>query len=143
MFLLAMKAHCEAKHSVIIESVNCHASMWECMLWCALRSVMGCVSSMVCGLSLLGLSRTCPCFHDCGIHTCPSFQFITNPLTTSDHILSLNSFFSQTICGLLPVNLLAACQPHSLKRERWGLSRHGLLPGHVEWGLKESERGWV
>ena len=40
MCLLAMKAQCEAKHSVVIESLNHHATMWECMLWCALRSVM-------------------------------------------------------------------------------------------------------
>ena len=32
--LLAMKAQCEAKHSVVIESLNHHATMWECMLWC-------------------------------------------------------------------------------------------------------------
>ena len=80
----------EAKHSVVIESLNHHASMWECMLWCALRSVVCCASPMVCGLSFLGMSRTCPSFHDCGIHTCPSFQIITNPLTTSVHILPLN-----------------------------------------------------
>ena len=41
------------------------------------------------------------------------------------------------ICGLLTVNLLAACQPHSLKRERWGQPRYGLMPGRVECGLKE------
>ena len=35
---------------------------------------------------------------------------------------------------------LTACQPHSLRRERWGLSRCGLKPGHVEWGWKERER---
>ena len=46
-------------------------------------------------------------------------------------------------CGLLPEYQLAACQPHSLKRERWGLLRYGLKSGRVERGLKESERGWV
>ena len=86
--LFAMKAHCEAKHSVVIESVSHHATIWVCMLWCALRNVMGCASLMICGLSFLEMSRPCPCFHDCGIHTCPSFQIITNPLTTRDHILS-------------------------------------------------------
>ena len=40
-------------------------------------------------------------------------------------------FFNHNqICGLLPEYQLAACQPHSLKRERWGLSRYGLMPGH-------------
>ena len=99
MYLLAMKAQCEAKHSVVIESLNHHATMWECMLWCALRSVMGCASPMVCDLSLLGMSHICPCFHGCGIHTCPSFQFITNPLTTSAHILSLNSIWRPSVSG--------------------------------------------
>ena len=99
MCLLAMKAQCEAKHSVVIESLNHHATMWECMLWCALRSVMGRASPMVCGLSFLGMSRTCPCFHDCGIHTCPSFQIITNPLTTSGHILSPNSTWKLSVTG--------------------------------------------
>ena len=42
-----------------------------------------------------------------------------------------NSFLSQ-ICGLLPVKQLTACQPHSLQRERWGLSCCGLKPGRVE-----------
>ena len=28
--------------------------------------------------------------------------------------------FTIKFCGLLPVNLLAACQPHSLERERGG-----------------------
>ena len=46
--------------------------------------------------------------------------------------LSLSFFFHNQFCGLLPVNLLAACQPHSLERERWGLSRYGLMPGRVE-----------
>ena len=41
-------------------------------------------------------------------------------------------FFHNQICGLLPEYQLAACQPHSLKRERWGLSRYGLMPGRVE-----------
>ena len=91
--LLAMKAQCEAKHSVVIESLNYQATIWECMLWCALRSMMSCASPMVRGLSFLGMSRTCPCFHDCGIHTCPSFQIIINPLTTRGQILSLNSIW--------------------------------------------------
>ena len=51
--------------------------------------------------------------------------------------------FTIKLCGLLPEYLMAACQPHSHKRERWGLSCYGLMPGCVEWGLKESERGWV
>ena len=45
MCLLAMKAQCEAKHSVVIESLNHHASMWECMLWCALRSDGLCITN--------------------------------------------------------------------------------------------------
>ena len=93
MSLLAMKAQCEAKHSVVIESLNYQATIWECMLWCALRSMISCASPMVRGLSFLGMSRTCPCFHDCGIHTCPSFQIIINPLTTRGQILSLNSIW--------------------------------------------------
>ena len=91
MSLLAMNAQCEAKHSVVIESLNHHPTMWECMLWCALRCVMACASPMVCGLSSLGMSRPCPCFHDCGIHTCPSFQIITNLLTASAYIVFMNS----------------------------------------------------
>ena len=38
----------------------------------------------------------------------------------------------QSNCGLLSVNQLAACHPHSLKRERWGLLHYGLMPGRVE-----------
>ena len=91
MSVLAMKAHCEAKHSVVFESLNHNATMWECMLWCALRSVMSCASPIVCGMSFFEMSRTCPCFHDCGIHTCPSFQISTNPLTIRPHNWSLNS----------------------------------------------------
>ena len=83
MSLLGMKVHCEAKHSVVIESLNHHATMWECMLWCALRIVMDCASPMVRGLSFFVMGRTCPCFHDCGIHKCPSLQISTNALTTS------------------------------------------------------------
>ena len=45
--------------------------------------------------------------------------------------------FHDQFCGLLPVNLLAACHSHSLKRERWGLLCFGLKPGRVERGLKE------
>ena len=40
-------------------------------------------------------------------------------------------FIHKQKCGLLPEYQLAACQPHSLKRERWGLSRYGLMPGRV------------
>ena len=32
MSLLAMKARCEGEHGVVIESLNHHATMWECML---------------------------------------------------------------------------------------------------------------
>ena len=45
-------------------------------------------------------------------------------------------FIHNQLCGLLPVNMLAACQPHSLKRERWGLSCYGLMPGCVERGVE-------
>ena len=96
---LQMKAQCEAKHSVVIESLNHNATMWVCMLWCTLWSVMGCASPVVRSLSLLGMSRTCPCFHDCGIHTCPSFQISTSPLTTSAHTLSLSSIWRSPMPG--------------------------------------------
>ena len=43
--MLAMKAQCEAKHSVVVESLNHHATMWECMLWCALRSNGLCITN--------------------------------------------------------------------------------------------------
>ena len=52
-------------------------------------------------------------------------------------------FFPQTHFGFLSVNLSAVCHPHGLKRERRGLLHYGLMPGCVEWGLKESERGRV
>ena len=45
------------------------------------------------GVGTIALWPLCPCFHDCGIHTCPSFQFIAKPLTTSEHILFLNSIW--------------------------------------------------
>ena len=45
MSLLAMKAQCEAKHSVLIESLNHHATIWECVLWCALRSDGLCITN--------------------------------------------------------------------------------------------------
>ena len=41
-------------------------------------------------------------------------------------------FFTIKLCGLLPEYQLAVCHPHSLKRERWGRSRYGLMPGRVE-----------
>ena len=62
---------------------------------------------------------------------------------TQHHHEFYTHFNSQSFCGLLSVNLLAACQPHSLKRKMWGRSHYGLMPGRVERGLKESERGWV
>ena len=40
-------------------------------------------------------------------------------------------FIHNQFCGLLSKCQLTACQPHSLQRERWGLSRYGLKPGHV------------
>ena len=61
--------------------------------------------------------------HDALVHTITCKQ---------GRVLCCLFFFHNQFCGLLPVNLLAACQPHSLKRERWGLSRYGLMPGHVE-----------
>ena len=59
---------------------------------------MGRASPMVRGLSFFEMSRTCPCFHDCGIHTCPSFQ-ITNPFTTSVKILFQNSICRLSVPG--------------------------------------------
>ena len=50
-------------------------------------------------------------------------------------------FYTIKKCGLLPVNHLAACQPHNLQRERWGLLHYGLKPGHVEWGQKKEKEG--
>ena len=46
---------------------------------------------------------------------------------------ALVSFFFFTIkfCGLLQVNLLVVCHPHSLKREMWGLLCYGFMPGCV------------
>ena len=41
-------------------------------------------------------------------------------------------FFHNQICELLPEYQLAACQPHGLKRERWGQSRYGHMSGRVE-----------
>ena len=40
-------------------------------------------------------------------------------------------FFTIKFCGLLQVNLLVVCHPHSLKREMWGLLCYGFMPGHV------------
>ena len=55
---------------------------------------------------------------------CVHLQCLSKHLCTILYIC----FFSYTInnCGLLPVNQPAACQPHNLQRERWGLSCYGL-----------------
>ena len=45
---------------------------------------------------------------------------------------SILFIFTISFRGLLPVNQLTACQPHSLWREWWGLSRNGLISGRVE-----------
>ena len=63
----------------------------------------------------------------------PYFPFIKH------HCLSWSSFVD--FCQSL--NWQHANQ-HDLYGERWGLSRYGLKPGRVEWGLKERwKRGWV
>ena len=41
-------------------------------------------------------------------------------------------FVHNQICGLLSAYQPTACQPHNLRRERWGLSRYGLKPGRVD-----------
>ena len=49
------------------------------------------------------------------------------------HVTDINCFFIHNqICGLLSVHQLTACQPHSLRRERWGLSRTStVVDDHV------------
>ena len=62
------------------------------------------------------------------------------PMSSVEH----SHFYSQSIlCGLLAVLQLTVWQPHSLWRERWGLSHFGLKAGHVEWGLKEGRKSGV
>ena len=56
---------------------------------------------------------------------------------------SLEFVVHNQICVLLSVCQLTACQPHNLRREKWGLSCYGLLLRRVEWRLKERERRWV
>ena len=58
-----------------------------------------------------------------------AFSLLIINVAITVRALVISFFFHNQICGLLPVNLSAACQPHSLKRERWGLSRYGLKPG--------------
>ena len=48
------------------------------------------------------------------------------------HITCFSFFVHNQLCGLLSKCQLTACQPHSLRRERWGLSRYNLKPGRVE-----------
>ena len=52
-------------------------------------------------------------------------------------------FIHNQFCGLLSAYQPTACQPHSLRRERWGLTRYGLKPGCGMRLKREMKRGWV
>ena len=63
----------------------------------------------------------------------PSFSNHLFLLVTSCRSCHCGVFFIHNqFCGLLSAYQPTACQPHSLRRERWGLSRYGLKPGRVE-----------
>ena len=83
------------------------------------------------------------CIHSCLWSTLLHFKTHCVFTPASHNHIGGVFFIHNHNCGLLSVNLLAVCQPHSLKRERWGQSRYCLMPGRDERGLKESERGWV
>ena len=90
MSLLAMKAHCDAKHSVVIESqppcnhVGVHVVMRieECDGLCITNGLW---------LVVLGDEPHLSLFPRLWHPYIPSFQTSTNPLTTSGHVLLLNS----------------------------------------------------
>ena len=80
----------------------------------------------------LSLSMSAAAIHPSMVsHSAVCFKAIVFVATSINVLVLLccPSSFTIKFCGLLPEDQLAACHPHGLKRERWGLSRYGLMTG--------------
>ena len=120
----------------------------EMVSWCSRLSHV----SHTHGVLSSSLSETIlfPLFSFMFLFFCSSCSFTHNAIPSCSLLMFLRLWpfswflFSFTIKNyVLSKNQVTACQPHSLRRERWGLSLCGLMPWRVEWGWKEREIGWV
>ena len=68
----------------------------------------------------------------CGVVSSITTALSHSLIASSNGCVMCFFFVHNQLCGLLSKCQLTACQPHSLRRERWGLSRYGLKPGRVE-----------